>query len=395
MQLQSINSKLNLIYFRRIITGTDLEKRKFRPGWRSSVYVAIIFSTLLLSPLFCYTLSSLQAVAQFTSGLNNNINNNNQGFNSNSSTNLLQYTSPNLGFSIGYPADSQVNESSDGVTFTSPSGNVLWVQVSNSSGMQLSDYGQNVINNLTHDTQFQIHNSSDSTLAGYPSHFIIFSDNRSPYIHGLSDWTVLGNTEYSVNLFLDSSKRKDSLALTPAINILNSFQLVNQQQGPSPSPSTNLLQYTSPNLGFSIGYPAGWTVNERQNGVTFVDPQEPYSVVMINLTSNTNNQLSDDVNMRINELRNEFPGFHLILSNNTTLANNVASMIFFSFDNNQHTLYVRDDSTILGNRIYELIFITAPTSVSNFIPILQGMRDSFHIGQITGDSTPSVPGMRT
>ena len=116
---------------------------------------------------------------------------------------------------------------------------------------------------------------------------------------------------------------------------------------------------------------------------------------MINLTSNTNNQLSDDVNMRINELRNEFPGFHLILSNNTTLANNVASMIFFSFDNNQHTLYVRDDSTILGNRIYELIFITAPTSVSNFIPILQGMRDSFHIGQITGDSTPSVPGMRT
>ena len=255
MQLQSINSKLNLIYFRRIITGTDLEKRKFRPGWRSSVYVAIIFSTLLLSPLFCYTLSSLQAVAQFTSGLNNNINNNNQGFNSNSSTNLLQYTSPNLGFSIGYPADSQVNESSDGVTFTSPSGNVLWVQVSNSSGMQLSDYGQNVINNLTHDTQFQIHNSSDSTLAGYPSHFIIFSDNRSPYIHGLSDWTVLGNTEYSVNLFLDSSKRKDSLALTPAINILNSFQLVNQQQGPSPSPSTNLLQYTSPNLGFSIGYP--------------------------------------------------------------------------------------------------------------------------------------------
>ncbi|MGC1928796.1 MAG: hypothetical protein WA667_07450 [Candidatus Nitrosopolaris sp.] len=50
--------------------------------------------------------------------------------------------------SIGYPADSQVNGSSNGVSFTSPSGSILEVRVSNSGGMQLSDYSQYIINVL-------------------------------------------------------------------------------------------------------------------------------------------------------------------------------------------------------------------------------------------------------
>lgn len=223
---------LHAMHIYRLVCIINMNTPAMSPVVGISLRITAVMTVTIGAMLLLFTSATIvvkqRALAQFT--LNNNNNNlgfnsnNNQSSNTNLSTNLLQYTSPNLGFSIRYPADSQVKESSDNVRFISPGVNVLGVFVSNSRGMQLNNYSQNLINYLIRTFPI-IYKSSDSTLTGYPSHFIILGDNR---LISFYDWTVIGTTVYTVELIVNPANR-DSLALIPLTYILNSFHLVNQQ----------------------------------------------------------------------------------------------------------------------------------------------------------------------
>ena len=208
---------------------------KFRVNSPESMNNEKIRATVLLLSAICFSsyllplATSGQALAQVNQF---NPNQNNGGFSnpqqqpSNSGeSSYLTYQSPNLGFSIKYPANSQVIERQDGVQMGFPDGSML-VMV-HKFNMTLSELSQGFINamGLTGQNVRQ----GDATLAGYPSHYVSFTNSTDGTFTTFS-LVMVGNTSYLVEYIFNHDAPRD-LIYNVVHSGVTSFQVSASQPG--------------------------------------------------------------------------------------------------------------------------------------------------------------------
>jgi hypothetical protein len=149
-------------------------------------------------------------------------------------TSYLQYQSPNFGFGIQYPATSQISERPNGAMFLSR-GNAIFVLLQNVNNMGLSDFTQYNVNKITQTFPTASNGvSGDSSLAGYPSHYLDFITPTG--ILATVSWIVVGNTGYQLGFFFPHPANSADIAADQKIirDVSSSFQVGgNQQFGPN------------------------------------------------------------------------------------------------------------------------------------------------------------------
>jgi hypothetical protein len=154
----------------------------------------------------------------------------NQTIGSSTASGLVPYNNPNLGFSLEYPSDWQKEES---LSFTTPQGgtgdrspeviNVI-TEVLPSSDFSLDSYTDAAMSQVESFENFQLLNSSSTTLGGLPAHMIVytFTDEQTP-LQNLQAWTVKDGVAYVITYGGVSEEFNSSL---PALQrVLDSFSL--------------------------------------------------------------------------------------------------------------------------------------------------------------------------
>jgi hypothetical protein len=143
---------------------------------------------------------------------------------------LAPYNNPNLGFSLEYPSDWQKEES---LSFTSPQGGVgdrapevinVVTEVLPSSDFSLDSYTDAAMGQVESFENFQLLNSSSTTLGGLPAHMIVytFTDELTP-LQNLQAWTVKDGIAYVITYGGVPEEFESSL---PAFqSVMDSFSL--------------------------------------------------------------------------------------------------------------------------------------------------------------------------
>ena len=131
----------------------------------------------------------------------------NQTMTSNDSSDLVQYSNPNLGFLLEYPSNWQKEES---LSFTSPQGGIdnrapevitITTEVLPTSDFSLDSYNEAALGQVESLQDFKLLNSSSTTLGGLPAHSIIYSftdeASQTPW-QNLQAWTVKDGMAYII-----------------------------------------------------------------------------------------------------------------------------------------------------------------------------------------------------
>lgn len=154
----------------------------------------------------------------------------NQTMGSPNATGLAPYNNPNLGFSLEYPS---VWEKEESLSLTSPQGGMgnrapevisVVTEVLPSSNFSLDSYTDAAMGQVESFENFQLLNSSSSTLGGLPAHMIVytFTDEQTP-LQNLQSWTVKDGMAYVITYGGVPEEFDSSL---PALqSVLDSFSL--------------------------------------------------------------------------------------------------------------------------------------------------------------------------
>jgi hypothetical protein len=154
----------------------------------------------------------------------------NQTMGSSTASGLVPYNNPNLGFSLEYPSDWQKEES---LSFITPQGgtgdrspeiiNVV-TEVLPSSDFSLDSYTDAAMGQVESFENFQLLNSSSTTLGGLPAHMIVytFTDEQTP-LQNLQAWTVKDGLAYVIT-YGGVPEEFDS-SLPSMQSVLDSFSL--------------------------------------------------------------------------------------------------------------------------------------------------------------------------
>jgi hypothetical protein len=176
----------------------------------------------------------------------------------------------------------------------------------------------------------------------------------------------------------------------------------------------NLLTYENSVLGISIQYPPDWLKREAKNGVIFQSPQENMPDIFkeqvgVSVSSSsldnatTKSSLSPSaqsrqglssqvLNQEINQLKSSFPGFQLIQSLPTTLANGTsqAQMIVYSYkDNTVGMLKAMKIIAAQGTNLYKISYFAQPDKYDIYLPTIQTMTNSLKILNLS--TTENIP----
>jgi hypothetical protein len=200
-----------------------------------------------------------------------------------------------------------------------------------------------------------------------------------------------------------------SVSLTISIfNAVPHHQQAMAQKTTTPTATSNIkplnvltttgkfLTYQNSTYGIKIQYPSDWLYKESkasknsvQTIVTFASPNiatsgisPDKSVIALTIAVQGlpfhNLSLNTYTSLNVDNLRQAEPGFHLLASNDTTLAGrNPAHKITYTFASGFKTMAVY---TIKGDKAFLLEYITgSDTAYSSYLPIAQKMIDSFQI----------------
>jgi hypothetical protein len=154
----------------------------------------------------------------------------NQTMGSPAASRLTPYNNPNLGFSLEFPSDWQKEES---LSFTSPQGGVgdrapevinVVTEVLPSSDFSLDSYTDAAMGQVESFENFQLLNSSSTTLGGFPAHMIVytFTDEQTP-LQNLQAWTVKDGMAYVITY--GGVPEEFNSSLSALQNVLDSFSL--------------------------------------------------------------------------------------------------------------------------------------------------------------------------
>jgi hypothetical protein len=104
----------------------------------------------------------------------------------------------------------------------------------------------------------------------------------------------------------DQDKTCEYIMLANGTMISNPLQAAQPATGTTSrtTQTTNFLPYENPTLGIRIQHPVGWQLEEDDNKVTFVQQKDIVSLET-NVDNNIDSSLSDYVNTRLQELREQ------------------------------------------------------------------------------------------
>jgi hypothetical protein len=151
--------------------------------------------------------------------------------------------------------------------------------------------------------------------------------------------------------------------------------------------TTGFLSYRNPALGITIQYPVGWQLEEDENKITFVQQKDIVSLET-NIENNIDTSLSEYVNTRLKELREQRQDFNLIESTPTTISGNPAHKVAYTF--------VKEDGprageinkvfriwSINNNKLYTIAYVAEEDRFSEYLPKVEKTIDSFRINTLT------------
>jgi hypothetical protein len=154
------------------------------------------------------------------------------------------------------------------------------------------------------------------------------------------------------------------------------------------------LTYKNSMYGFEIQYPSNWekidfgqAIEEdgRHVVVTFLSPPEgaldifrEYLVIQVG-NPMFNRSLEQYVDTQINSLRDSLPDFRIVESNSTTVADNRAHTIVYTFKVGEDEYKMTEFWTIKGDKIYYLKYSTESEKSDNHGSTIRKMIDSFRI----------------
>jgi serine/threonine-protein kinase len=150
----------------------------------------------------------------------------------------------------------------------------------------------------------------------------------------------------------------------------------------------DFLTYEDHALGIIIQYPAGWIKEVRLgNLVTFLPTLGSSSntypaalgVKVQNLHSR-NVTLGTVTKVQIENLTQNYPDFVLLESTSTTLANNPGhKIVFTATDADGHQRRAMQVWMVNGDKAYLITYKALPEKYSEYLPLAQGMIDSFKL----------------
>jgi hypothetical protein len=199
------------------------------PKLTLALVTTIFYGYILFSGGGFIMAANAQPLTTPSAGMNMSISGN-QTTDSSAAGGLVPYNNPNLGFSLEYPSDWQKEES---LSFTSPQGGMgdrapeainVVTEVLPSSDFSLDSYTDAAMGQVESFENFQLLNSSSTTLGGLPAHMIVytFTDELTP-LQNLQAWTVKDGMAYVITYGGVPEEFESSL---PALqSVLDSFSL--------------------------------------------------------------------------------------------------------------------------------------------------------------------------
>jgi hypothetical protein len=164
------------------------------------------------------------------------------------------------------------------------------------------------------------------------------------------------------------------------------------------STAVNFLTYRNPTLGFFIGYPTDWKINENtisgEKGVTFTPPDRDIPAFYVRIRQATpyldtdtmtvkNKTVQQVVQQMMNNLSKPNPfGLEskLIRQNQFTVAGNAGWKMELFFGPQANPFYYGFEVlTIANGKVYYLEYQERPLKVPETLPLVNKMVESFHL----------------
>jgi hypothetical protein len=162
--------------------------------------------------------------------------------------------------------------------------------------------------------------------------------------------------------------------------------------------SDSFLTYNNSKLNFSIQYPSTWVLTENKfhpelaNISSTIEIKSPFEgsqdllqeEFLISINKLQENITFDDyVDNALNEFKNEYRNFQLILNNSTMIDNHNGRKLSYSYIAGVDPVSIKliMNHTIIsdGNKVYVLSFGTPPDKYYEYLSIVNKMVNSFKI----------------
>jgi len=162
--------------------------------------------------------------------------------------------------------------------------------------------------------------------------------------------------------------------------------------------SDSFLTYNNSKLNFSIQYPSTWVLTENifrpelANISSTIEIKSPFEgsqdllqeEFLISINKLQENITFDDyVDNALNEFKNEYRNFQLILNNSTMIDNHNGRKLSYSYIAGVDPVSIKliMNHTIIsdGNKVYVLSFGTPPDKYYEYLSIINKMVNSFKI----------------
>jgi hypothetical protein len=323
---------------------------------------------------------------------------------SQSNSTFLTYQNPSYGIRIQYPFNWYTEEnpsfSDDGDTVVSFSSSyeeysyyssILAIEVEDAQDEPLEEILNEAVDSAKSYTAIQLIESKlNAMLAGHSSYKLVYTVTKDGTSYqSLEVGTIINHKIYRIAYHTETAKYSDYL---PVIQkMIDSFEIV----GVIPN---NFSVYQNPNFGIGIHYLSDWDFEEGEeikeniaDIITFSKNATKFSTrVAINYLP-ISVTLDEYLKKVIDNHDNDYTDFEAVESNtNSTLADRPAYSLTYSSKfkadeedendrQNETTAKSMEIGTIIGNKVYFLVFDAEATKYNDYLPVIQKMIDSFKI----------------
>ena len=207
------------------------------------------------------------------------------------------------------------------------------------------------------------------------------------YVHVGQGQTSTSPTATNQCLDFDGDGTCEYIILANGTQVANPLQAEQSTGVSKTTQDTNVQSYDNPTLGIKIQYPVGWQLEEDNDKTRFIQQKDIVSLET-DVENNIDSTLSEYVNARTTELREQRQDFKLIESTPTTISGNYpAHKLIYTF--------LKEDGpragefykvlriwTIKDHKLYSIAYLSEPDKFSEHLPAVEKAIDTFRISPV-------------